>query len=296
MKDNYKSGFISIVGRPNVGKSTLVNSLLGYKVAIVSDKPQTTRNKILAVLTMPDAQLLFIDTPGIHKPKHKLGQYMVQAAENTLREVDVVLFLADVTQEMGAGDKFILERLEKITTPVILVLNKIDKLAKHEILPIIEQYSKFRKFSAVIPVSALEKINLTQLIDEIKPHLAAGPQYYPEDMITDQPERMIIAELIREKVLAVTREEIPHSIAVDIDEITKRNNEDVFVRATIYVERDSQKGIVIGAGGKLLKAVGQQARVDIENLLGSKIFLDLWVKVKKDWRNREGILKMFGYE
>ena len=293
---SFKSGFVSVIGRPNVGKSTLVNSLIGQKVAIMSDKPQTTRNKILCVLTNDDSQILFIDTPGIHKPKHKLGEYMVRTAEATLREVDIILFVVDATMKKGPGEEYILERLSQVSTPVILVVNKIDSVPRLTILPIIEQYTKMREFAAVVPISALEKTNLAGLMEEIKQRLEPGPQYYPTDMITDQPERMIIAEMIREKVLHHTREEIPHAIAVDIEEITTRSNEDLYIRAVIYVERDSQKGIVIGAGGQLLKEVGRLAREDIQNLLGSKAYLDLWVKVKKDWRNREGILRSFGYE
>lgn len=292
----YKSGFAAVIGRPNVGKSTLVNSLIGHKIAIMSDKPQTTRNKILCVLTLPDAQILFIDTPGIHKPKHKLGEYMVNTAENTLREVDVILFVVDATEQKGPGEQYILERLASVQTPVILVVNKIDQVPNAKILPIISQYSNVYNFSAVVPISALEKRNLDDLLGEVKSHLEAGPQYYPEDMITDQPERLIIAELVREKALHLTREEIPHAIAVDIEEITTRHNNDLYIRAVIYVERDSQKGIIIGAGGQMLKEIGRQARTDIENLLGSKAFLDLWVKVKKDWRNKDGMLRTLGYE
>lgn len=294
--ENYKSGFVSVIGRPNVGKSTLVNSLIGQKVAIMSDKPQTTRNKILCILNTEDAQIVFIDTPGIHKPKHKLGEYMVETATRTLREVDVILFVVDATASLGAGEQFIMENLASIKTPVMLVVNKIDQVSKRELLPIIQKYTEQYNFAAVVPISALEKTNLNDLVDEIKKHLEPGPQYYPEDMITDQPERLLIAELVREKVLHMTREEIPHAIAVDIEEITTRSNDDLYIRAVIYVERDSQKGIVIGAKGQLLKEIGQTARVDIENLLGSKAYLDLWVKVKKDWRNRDGILKSFGYE
>lgn len=293
---NYKSGFAAVIGRPNVGKSTLINSLIGQKVVIMSDKPQTTRNKIMCILTLEDAQILFIDTPGIHKPKHKLGEFMVRAAENTLREVDVILFVVDVTEEMGPGERYILERLSEVKTPVILVVNKIDLIDKRQVLPIIEKYTASHPFTAVVPISALEHTNLEGIVEEIKKYLVPGPQYYPEDMVTDQPERLVIAEMIREKVLHVTREEIPHAIAVDIEEIKTRANEDLYVRAVIYVERDSQKGIVIGAKGNLLKEIGKQARVDIENLLGSKVFLDLWVKVKKDWRNRDTMLRSFGYE
>jgi GTPase len=292
----FKSGFVAVVGRPNVGKSTLVNSIIGQKIAIMSDKPQTTRNKILCVLTLDDAQVVFIDTPGIHKPRHKLGEYMVRTAENTLREVDTVLFVVDATEQPGPGEKYILERLAAITTPVVLVINKIDLMRRAEVLPIIERYAGNVKFAAIVPISALNKLNLDDLLTEVKKHLPPGPKYYPEDMVTDQPERNLVAELIREKVLELTREEIPHAVAVDIEEMITRQNGDLYVRAVIYVERDSQKGIVIGAGGQVLKEAGRLARLDIEALLGSKTFLDLWVKVKKDWRNRDGVLKTFGYE
>ncbi|MEG6585831.1 GTPase Era [Dendrosporobacter sp. 1207_IL3150] len=296
MTSEHKSGFVSVIGRPNVGKSTLINSLIGQKVVIMSDKPQTTRNKILCVLTLDDAQILFIDTPGIHKPLHKLGEYMVKTAENTLKEVEVILFVVDATEDLGAGERYILERLAAVKTPVLLVVNKIDLIPKQQVLPIIQKYTSCHDFAGVVPISAKEHTNLEGLVTEIKKYLEPGPQYYPSDMITDQPERLVIAELIREKVLHVTREEIPHAIAVDIEEITTRPNDDLFIRAVVYVERDSQKGIVIGAGGKLLKEIGQAARADIENLLGSRVYLDLWVKVKKDWRNRDNILRTFGYD
>lgn len=296
VNEEYKSGFVSVIGRPNVGKSTLINSLIGQKVVIMSDKPQTTRNKIMCVLTLDDAQILFIDTPGIHKPKHKLGEYMLQAAENTLREVDVIFFVVDATEEFGGGEKYILELLASIKTPVILVVNKIDQVEKNQLLPIIQKYSGLYNFAGVVPISAVEHTNLDSLVLEVKKYLEPGPQYYPEDMVTDQPERLVITELIREKVLHATRDEVPHSVAVDIEEILTRPNNTVYVRAVIYVERESQKGIVIGAKGQLLKDIGRLARIDIENLLGSKIFLDLWVKVKKDWRNKEGSIRGFGYE
>lgn len=296
MKENYKSGFVAVIGRPNVGKSTLINGLIGQKIVIMSDKPQTTRNKILCVLTQEDAQILFIDTPGIHKPKHKLGEYMLHVAENTLKEVDVVLFVVDASEDIGAGELYILERLQSTNKPVILVVNKVDKIGKQQILPIISRYAERQEFVAAVPISAKENTNLEALVEEVKKHLEVGPQYYPEDMVTDQPERLVAAELIREKVLHLTREEIPHAIAVEIEEMATRKNEDVYIRATIYVERESQKGIVIGAKGALLKEVGALARVDIENLLGSKVYLDLWVKVKKDWRNRDSVLRGLGYE
>ena len=296
MEQKHKSGFIAVIGRPNVGKSTLINSLIGQKIAIMSDKPQTTRNRILCVLTQEDAQMVFLDTPGIHKPKHKLGEYMVRAAEGTLQEVDAILFVVDATEDMGAGEFYILERLQATKKPVVLVVNKLDLIEKERVLPIISRYTERYPFAGVVPISAKAETNLDALLTEVKKLLPEGPQYYPEDMITDQPERLIAAELVREKVLQLTREEIPHAVAVDIDEMTTRSNEDVYIRATIYVERDSQKGIVIGSRGTLLKEIGALARKDIEGLLGSKVYLDLWVKVKKDWRNRDNMLKNFGFE
>ncbi len=296
MEKEYKSGFIAVIGRPNVGKSTLINSLLGQKILIMSDKPQTTRNRILCILTENDAQILFLDTPGIHKPKHKLGEYMVRTAENTLREVDAILFVVDITEKPGAGERYIMERLQATDKPVVLAVNKIDQVSRKTILPAIANYAEKFDFAGVVPISAKEKINLEQLLKEIKAHLQTGPQYYPADMVTDQPERFVVAELIREKALQRTREEIPHAIAVDVEEMRTRSNADVYIRATIYVERDSQKGIVIGAKGTLLKEIGVAARQDIEALLGSKTYIDLWVKVKKDWRNRDGALHTLGYE
>ena len=293
---NFKSGFVAVVGRPNVGKSTLINSLIGQKVLNMSDKPQTTRNKNMCVLTQEDAQILFVDTPGIHKPKHKLGELMVQTAQSTLKEVDVVLMVADGTASFGSGEEYIIEQLRAVRTPVILAINKIDMLSKEAIFPIIRQYQERFDFQAIVPISALEHIQLEAPVEEIKTHLEPGPQYYPEDMITDQPERLVIAEMIREKVLHLTREEIPHAIAVEIEEIKTRPNEDLYVRAVIYVERDSQNGIVIGAKGGLLKEIGRLAREDVQGLLGSKVYLDLWVKVKKDWRNRDMMLRTLGYK
>ena len=293
----HKSGFVAVIGRPNVGKSTLINSLIGQKIAIMSDKPQTTRTRIMCVLTQQDAQMVFLDTPGIHKPKHKLGEYMVRAAEGTLKEVDAIIFVVDATEKFGPGEQYILERLQATDRPVILAINKLDLLEdKEQLLPIITGYNGRYNFAATVPISAKEENNLDGLLAEIKKHLPKGPQYYPEDMVTDQPERLIVAELIREKALLQTREEIPHAIAVDIEEMKPRDNGDMYVRATIYVERDSQKGIVIGKRGALLKEIGAQARADIQMLLGCKVFLDLWVKVKKDWRNRDNILRDFGFQ
>ncbi len=285
------------MGRPNVGKSTLTNGLIGEKIAIMSDRPQTTRNKIMCIMNTDNAQIMFLDTPGIHKPQHKLGQYMVRAAESTLHEVDVILFVIDVSEKRGAGEDYILEQLHKIKTPVILVANKIDKLAdKGKLFSIIESYTEDFTFTAVVPISALQEIEFRGLVGEIIKQLPEGPNYFPEDMITDQPERIIAAEMIREKVLRSTRDEVPHSIAVEVDEFKVRDNDDIYIRANIFVERESQKGIVIGAKGSLLKKIGQQARQDIEALLGNKVFLELWVKVKPDWRNKDKALKELGYK
>ena len=284
------------MGRPNVGKSTLLNQLVGQKIAIVSDTPQTTRNRILGILTLPDAQVLFLDTPGIHKPQHKLGEYMVNSARSALREVDLILFVSDVSESVGPGERFILDMLKDEKTPVVLVLNKVDLLPKEKLLPIITQYSAFRDFTAIVPVSALSGSNTDRLLSVIKELLPEGPQYYPEDEVTDQPERVVAAEFIREKIFRLTREEIPHSTAVEVEEMKTRPNGDVFLRATIYVERESQKGIIIGAKGAMLKEIGQQARLDLENIFDSRFFVDLWVKVKNDWRNKEGSLRMFGYD
>ncbi|MBO6177968.1 MAG: GTPase Era [Selenomonadaceae bacterium] len=290
---SFKSGFVAVIGRPNVGKSTLINKLIGQKIAIMSDKPQTTRNKILCVLTEDDAQIVFLDTPGIHKPAHKLGEYMVKAAEGALKEVDAVFFVVDATEKFGAGEKYILERLEKTSRPVILIINKVDLTEKTALLPIMENYRKAYDFKAIIPISAKEGENLEALLSEVKKYLPEGPKYYPEDFVTDQPERLIVAELIREKILQLTRDEVPHSVAVEVEEMKPRKKVDVYTRATIYVERESQKGIVIGKKGALLKEIGELARRDIETMLGSKIYLDLWVKVKKDWRDKDGAIRTF---
>ncbi|MDP4105782.1 MAG: GTPase Era [Bacillota bacterium] len=292
----YKSGFISIIGRPNVGKSTFLNRVIGQKIAIMSDKPQTTRNKIQGVLTLPDSQLIFIDTPGIHKPKHKLGDFMMKVAQNTLKEVDLVLFMVNAEEGFGRGEEFIIEKFQSVKTPIFLVINKIDQIHPDDLLPIIESYQEKFPFKEVVPISALEGNNVERLLDQLKTYLPEGPQFYPADQVTDHPERFIISELIREKALHLTREEIPHSIAVVIDKIERQENKDVIhVMATVIVERDSQKGIIIGKKGSMLKEIGQRARVDIENLLGSKVFLELWVKVQKDWRNKMSQLRDFGF-
>ncbi|MEH7108640.1 GTPase Era [Bacillus sp. JJ1764] len=292
----YKSGFISIIGRPNVGKSTFLNRVIGQKVAIMSDKPQTTRNKIQGVLSLSDAQMVFIDTPGIHKPKHKLGDFMMKVAQNTLKEVDLVLFMVNAEEGFGRGEEFILEKFQSINTPVFLVINKIDQIHPDELLPIIEAYREKYNFQEVIPISALQGNNVDRLLEQIKILLPEGPQYYPADQVTDHPERFIITELIREKALHLTREEIPHSLAVVMDKLERQEGKDVIhIMATIIVERDSQKGIIIGKKGSMLKEIGIRARVDIENLLGSKVFLELWVKVQKDWRNKMSQLREYGF-
>jgi len=298
MNDNqaYKSGFISIIGRPNVGKSTFLNRVIGQKIAIMSDKPQTTRNKVQGVLTENNSQMIFIDTPGIHKPKHKLGDFMVKSAINALREVDVILFMVNAVEGIGRGDEYIIEKLEGIKTPIFLVVNKIDEVHPDELLPLIEKYKEKLDFKAIVPISALQGNNIETLLAAIKKELPEGPQYYPADQVTDHPERFIISELIREKALHLTREEVPHSIAVVIDSIKKmEGKETVHVMATIIVERSSQKGIIIGKQGSMLKEIGQRARKDIELLLGSKVYLELWVKVQKDWRNKASVLRDYGF-
>ncbi|MDQ0158658.1 GTPase Era [Alkalibacillus salilacus] len=296
MTEQYHSGFIAIIGRPNVGKSTFMNRVIGEKIAIMSDKPQTTRNKIQGVLTTDNTQYVFIDTPGVHKPKHRLGDFMVQSAINTLNEVDVVMFMVNADESFGKGDEYIIERLKQVKNPVVLVINKIDEVHPDELLPIIDTYRKQLDFEDIVPISALEGNNTEELLNVLSKHLPEGPQYYPEDHLTDHPERFIISEFIREKVLHHTHEEIPHSIAVVIDSIKEREDQDMIdVQATIVVERNSQKGIIIGKQGKMLKQIGSEARTDIESLLGTGIYLELWVKVQKDWRNRQFHLRDYGY-
>lgn len=295
-KKGFKSGFVAIVGRPNAGKSTLMNQVIGQKIAIMSDKPQTTRNKIHGVYTTDDIQIVFLDTPGITKPNSKLGNYMLKVAESAFNEVDAILFLTDVTEVIGGGDRYIIEQLKKVSdTPVFLVLNKIDKIQPDAMLPVIDKYRKLMNFAEVVPVSALQGNNVNALLEQVSRYLKEGPMYYPADQITDHPEQFVCAELIREKLLQLTREEIPHSIAVEIESMSVADNGLVNIGAVIFVERDSQKGIIIGKNGALLKEVGKLARIDMERLLGSKIFLELWVKVNKDWRNRDSMLKSLGY-
>ncbi|RIL65942.1 GTPase Era [Staphylococcus epidermidis] len=291
----HKSGFVSIIGRPNVGKSTFVNRVIGHKIAIMSDKAQTTRNKIQGVMTRDDAQIIFIDTPGIHKPKHKLGDYMMRVAKNTLSEIDAIMFMVNVNEDIGRGDEYIMEMLKNVKTPIFLVLNKIDLVHPDTLMPKIEQYQSYMDFTDIIPISALEGLNVDHFIDVLKSFLPEGPKYYPDNQISDHPEQFVVSEIIREKILHLTSEEIPHAIGVNVDRMIKEYEDRVRIEATIYVERDSQKGIVIGKGGKKLKEVGKRARRDIEMLLGSKVYLELWVKVQRDWRNKVNFIRQIGY-
>lgn len=294
----FKSGFVTIIGRPNVGKSTLLNRLAGEKIAIMSDKPQTTRNTIQAVVTTEKSQIIFIDTPGIHKPKNKLGSYMVNASMNSFKEVDIVLFLVEATDlEPGPGDLFIAEQLKETKTPVFLVINKIDLVDKAKILAVIANYKDLAGFSGIIPISAMNNDGTGIIMDEIVRHIPEGPKYFPDDMLTDQPEKTIVSELVREKILQLISEEIPHGVGVEVLSFKERENKDIIdIEATIYCEKDSHKGIIIGKQGKMLKKIGMLAREDMESLLGAKVFLQLWVKVKPDWRNSESMLKNLGYK
>lgn len=296
MKRSFRSGFVSIIGRPNVGKSTLMNYIIGEKVAIMSNKPQTTRNRIQSVLTKEDFQMVFIDTPGIHKPKTKLGEFMVSTAQNTLNEVDAVLFLIEPTEEVGGGDRFIIDLLKNVETPVILVINKLDTVPKENLLAVIQKYKDLYNFKSVVPISAKNGTNVEPLLEEIKELLPEGPMYFPEHMISDQPERQLIAELIREKALHLLTQEIPHGLAVEITQLIPREDKDIIdIHATIFCEREGHKRIIIGKQGTMLREIGKRARFDIERLLGSKIYLELWVKVKEDWRNSRTYLNNFGY-
>ena len=295
MSKQFKSGFVAIVGRPNVGKSTFMNYVLGQKIAIMSDKAQTTRNKIQGVYTNQDCQIVFLDTPGIHKPKHELGNFMVESAYSALKEVDAVLFMVNAAEKRGPGDDFIIEKLKKIKTPVFLVLNKIDLISPDELLDRVESYQETIPFAGIIPISVLQGNNVQELMTTLTNHLPEGPQYYPSDQITDHPEYFVVSELIREKILHLTKEEIPHSVAVTVDKMQKDEFDKVHVYANIIVERPTQKGIIIGKSGKLLKEIGVRARKDIEQLLGNKVYLELWVKVEKDWRKKKSHLQDFGY-
>ena len=294
MKNDFKSGFVTLIGRPNVGKSTLMNYLIGQKIAITSNKPQTTRNRIQTVLTTDEGQIVFVDTPGIHKAKNKLGEYMVNVAEKTLNEVDVVLWLVEPSTFIGAGEQHIAKQLQRVKTPVILVINKVDSVEREEILPAIAAYKDIYDFADIVPVSARSGDNTDELLRVIMKYLPYGPQFYDEDTVTDQPERQIVAELIREKALHSLQDEIPHGIAVAIDRM-KMQNKVMHIDATIICERDSHKGIIIGKQGSMLKKIGSTARYEIERMLDCKVNLKLWVKVKKDWRDSEFLMKNFGY-
>jgi len=295
MNETYKSGFAALIGRPNVGKSTLMNCLIGQKIAITSQKPQTTRNRIQTVYTSDEGQIVFVDTPGIHKAKNKLGDYMVHVAEHSLREVDVILWLVEPTDYIGAGEQHIIEQLKKAKAPIILVINKIDTVKKEQLLGYIDTYRKALDFAEIVPVSALKKDNTDVLIAQIMKYLPYGPAFYDEDTITDQPTRQIVAELIREKVLRSVDEEIPHGVAVTIESMKYRKKL-VDINATIICEKDSHKGIIIGKGGAMLKKIGSMARPEIEELLEQHVNLQLWVKVKKDWRDSDFLIKNFGYD
>ncbi|MBM7556248.1 GTPase Era [Halanaerobacter jeridensis] len=294
-EEGFKSGFVSVVGQPNVGKSTLINNLIGQKISITSRKAQTTRNKIQCILTLDDAQLVFIDTPGVHRADDKMGEYLNNVSYDALKEIDLVLFMVDGNYPPNNDDKKVAAELTNLGVPVLLVINKIDKMS-NELEERINQYQRLGNFDDVVAISALQERNLDYLLDLMVDSLEEGPKYYPDNMITDQIEQFIITELIREQVLNYTHEEVPHSVAVEIIDFNERNDEELIdIRANIYVERDSQKGILIGKNGKMLKKIGSQARTEIEDLLNSKIFLDLWVKVKKNWRDKEDALKMLGY-
>lgn len=297
MNKNFKSGFVALIGRPNVGKSTLMNQIIGQKIAITSKKPQTTRNKIQTVYTCDEGQIVFLDTPGIHKAKNKLGEYMVNVAEKTLKEVDVIMWLVEPDTFIGAGEQHIAEQLKDIKVPVILVINKIDTVDKDEILKFIDAYRKILDFDEIIPASALRGNNVDTVVEQIFKYLPEGPMYYDEDTVTDQPMRQIVAELIREKALHALDEEIPHGIAVTIEKMKKRQNKDIYdIEATIICERDSHKGIIIGKKGSMLKKIGTNARYEIEQQLDMKVNLQIWVKVRKDWRDSELLMKNYGYK
>lgn len=293
----FKSGFVTIIGRPNVGKSTLMNNLIGRKVAIMSNKPQTTRNRIQTILTTDQEQIIFIDTPGIHKPKHKLGEFMNKTAISTISEVDAVIWLVEPDKQVGTGDLFIAASLEHIKTPVILVINKIDTIEKNEILPVIDAYRKLRDFDAIIPLSALKGENTEPLIEAIRKNLIEGPMFFPEGMITDQPEKQLVSELIREKTLFLLKEEVPHGIAVVIDSFEEREDSNFLdIQATIICEKKSHKPIILGKQGSMIKQIGIRSRQDIEALLGARVNLELWVKIKDNWRDSDFLLRNYGYD
>ena len=297
MEKGFKSGFVALIGRPNVGKSTLMNQIIGQKIAITSKKPQTTRNKIQTVNTCDEGQIVFLDTPGIHKAKNKLGEYMVSVAEKTLKEVDVIMWLVEPDTFIGAGEQHIAEQLKGIQVPVILVINKTDTVKQDEVLSFIDAYRKILDFDEIIPASALRGKNVDTIVEQIFKYLPEGPMYYDEDTVTDQPMRQIVAELIREKALHALDEEIPHGIAVTIERMKKRRHKDIYdIEATIVCERDSHKGIIIGKQGSMLKKIGTNARYEIEQQLDTKVNLQIWVKVRKDWRDSELLMKNYGYK
>ncbi|HHV38440.1 MAG TPA: GTPase Era [Tepidimicrobium sp.] len=292
----YRSGFVTVVGRPNVGKSTLLNHIIGEKISIISDKPQTTRNKIQLVYTEEDFQIVFLDTPGIQMPKNKLGEYMLKVSKSTLDEVDIITFMVDHSMDTGKLDTFIIRELRGVETPVVLLINKVDKLTEDQVNNLIEKYNNMDMFEDIIPISALDGYNVDAYVNRLKELLPEGPQYFPEDMITDQPERLIISEIIREKALENLEEEVPHGIFVEVERIEAREDRDLLdIHGTIYCERDSHKGIVIGKGGRMLRRIGRTAREDIERLMGSQVNLQLWVKVDRDWREKESRVRRFGY-
>jgi GTP-binding protein Era len=291
---DFRSGYVSIIGRPNVGKSTLLNTILGEKITIVTPKPQTTRNRIIGIKTISHAQIIFIDTPGIHRPKHMLGETMVKIALRALNEVDVILFMVEA-HEPKRGERAIIDVLKKVTTPIFLLINKIDTVKKSDILPVIDTFKDYGLFKEIIPMSALQQNGVSILLSKVCEYLPEGPQYYPEDLITDQLERFMVSEIVREKIMDMTEEEVPHSVAVEIAQWNEREDGLVSIVCNIYVERVGQKGIIIGKNGTMLKSIGSSARSDIEKLLNTKIFLGLWVKVKRNWRNDKRMLKEFGY-
>lgn len=295
MNENYKSGFVAIIGMPNVGKSTLLNQIAGQKIAIISEKPQTTRNKILAIYTTDTEQIIFTDTPGIHKPHNKLGEFMVDAANDTMSDVDVLLFVVDATRPIQPIEREIVQSISKTGLPCILVLNKVDIVEKENLLPMIADYSSMYDFESIVPISAKTGDGVRLLLNDIKEHIAEGPQFYDEDMVTDQPEKQIAAEIIREKMLWLLDKEIPHGIAIEISKMQEKSKiTDIY--ATIYCEKSSHKGIIIGKNGEMLKRIGSLARADIEKMLDKKVYLELWVKVKSDWRNSDFLIKNFGYK
>jgi len=293
LKD-YRSGYVSIIGRPNVGKSTLLNSILGEKIAIVTPKPQTTRNRIIGVKTIPDAQIIFIDTPGIHRPRHKLGETMIKTAMEALNEVDVVLFMVE-PHVPKKEDAAAIDLLKKLQSPVMLLINKIDTIKKNELLPIIDHFKNLYQFNEIIPISAIKQDGINLLLKRICDYLPIGPMYYPDDLITDQLERFMVSEIIREKIMDSTEEELPYSVAVDVNKWHERDDGLISISCNIYVEREGQKAIIIGKRGEKLKSIGSTARADIEKLLNTRVFLELWVKVKKNWRNDNQLLRELGY-